>query len=140
MNQSQLNYGKGKSQGRPIIIRDEEGAIIYGYKAVAWLREEMKKLSKEELKKPAPIIDVRPVAKEIYLAFMYLKYKDRDVVKRLYPPDPRDLRPSTALLQALSNEITLTEADVYELLRMQAKFVADRRDKGESIEKWIPVD
>jgi hypothetical protein len=137
MNQSPLNYGKGKSQGRPIIIRDEEGAVIYGYRAVEWLREEMKKLSEEELKKPAPVIDVRPVAKEVYLAFMYWKYKDRDVVKRLFPPDPRDLRPDNALLQALSNEITVTEVDVYELLRMQARFVADRMDKGESIAKWL---
>lgn len=128
MNESQFNYGEGKSSGHPIVIRDEDGAVIYGYKAMEWLLEKVKKLSEEELKQPAPFLDVSPIAKEVYLAFMYLKYKDRDVIKRLYPPDPRDLRPDNALLLALSEEITLTERDVYELLHMQAKYLTDRME------------
>ena len=124
MNKPQ--FGKGKSGDRPIIIRDEDGAVLYGYRTIERLLEESKKLSEEELKGPVPAIDVRPIAKEVYLAFIYLKYKDRDVVKRFYGPDPRKLRPDNALLRALSEEITLTHLDVYELLRMQARFVTDR--------------
>src|SRR4029077_19771436 len=124
MNKPQ--YGKGKSGDRPILIRDEDGAVLYGYRTAEWLREEIKKMSGEERKNPAPVIDVRPIAKEVYLAFMYLRFKDREVIKRLYPPDPRDLRPDNALLRALSEEIALTKLDIYELLRMQAKFVAER--------------
>ena len=128
-----MNYGKGKSQDRlpprdrlPVLIRDENQAVIYGYKTAKWLQEQAKHLSEEELKGPAPVLDLYPVAKEVYLAFIYLKYKDREVVKRLYPPDPRHLRPDNALLEALSEEITLTERDAYELLQMQARFVAGK--------------
>ena len=128
-----MNYGKGKSQDRlppkdplPVLVRDEKKAVIYGYKTAKWLQEEAKKMSEEELKGPAPVIDVYPIAKEIYLAFIYIKFKDREVVKRLYPPDPRDLHPDNALLEALSDEITLTERDAYELLQMQTRFGAGK--------------
>jgi len=132
-----MNYGTGKSARHPIIVRDENGAVLYGYKTAAWMREKIEKMSEAELKQPAPIIDVRPIAKEIYLAFMYLRFRDREVVKRWWPPDPRNLRPTNALLIALSEEITLTELDVYELLRMQSKYVSEKLAEGESIAKWL---